>query len=392
MAPELHALLGASSAERWLNCPPSVRLTEHMADSGSPYAAAGTLAHAIVELKGRKYFGIPEPMSTREYNKLLKKLKEDPNYDKGMDGATDLYLEHLKARAMSFGATQPYVALEIRVDYSNLAPGGFGTADCLMVGGSRLEVIDYKNGAGVPVSAEGNYQLMLYALGALNTFRVIYGDAIRTVHFSIVQPNSGGIKEWECSVSDLTEWGETVVRPAAELAWAGKGEFAAGDWCRFCKAKEQCRVYSDYAAKLAFMPQTSPELLSKEELGERLALCKRVISYAKILESYVLKVMLAGGEIPGWKVVEGRSSYVWAGGTDAAFAQLQKRGVEEALLYERSPVTVAKLKTALGAAAFKKTAEDLVERLPGKPAPVPESDARLAYNAAAIAFGGGSGG
>ena len=392
MTPERHALLGASSADRWLNCPPSVRLTEHMADSGSSYAAAGTLAHAIAELKAQKYFGLPQPMSTREYNKQLKRLKEDSSYDKGMDGATDSYLEHLKARAMSFGPEQPYVALEIRVDYSHLAPKGFGTADCLMVGGDRLEVIDYKNGAGVPVSAEGNDQLMLYALGALHTFRLIYGDSIHTVHLSIVQPNAGGVKEWECAVSDLAEWGETVVRPAAELAWAGKGEFAAGDWCRFCKARPQCRTHSDYAAKLAFLPQTSPELLSSAELGERMTLCKRVIPYTKMLEDYVLKTLLSGGEISGWKVVEGKGSRKWAGDTDAALAQLKQRGVEEALLYERKPVSVAELEKALGKAAFRKTAEGLVEKLPGKPAPAPESDARPVYNAAAIAFGGGGNG
>lgn len=392
MAPELHSLLGPSSAERWLNCTPSPRLTEHMPDSGSPYAAAGTLAHTIAELKGRKYFGIPEPMSTREFNKQLKKLKEDPGYDKGMDAATDLYLEHLKARAMSFGPVQPFVALETRVDYSNLVPEGFGTADCIMIGAGRLEVVDYKNGAGAPVSAEANYQMMLYALGALNTFYFIYGDTIHTVHFSIVQPNAGGVKEWECQVEDLSEWGETVVRPAAELAWVGKGEFVPGDWCRFCRARSQCRAYSDHAAKLAFAPQTPPELLTAAELGERLALCKAVVPYAKMLEDHVLKTMLAGSGIPGWKVVEGKSSREWTGGTDAAFAQLVQRGVEEALLYERKPVTVAGLEKALGKTVFGKTAEGLVTKLPGGPALAQESDERPPYNAAAIAFGGGSGG
>lgn len=392
MPPGLHALLGPSDAKRWMNCPPSARLTEHMEDPGSPYAAAGTLAHAIAELKGRRYFGIPEPMSAREFNKRLKKLKEDPDYDKEMDGTTDVYLEHLKTRAMSFGAVQPYVALEIRVDCSAWAPESFGTADCIMLGCGRLEVIDYKHGSGAPVAAEANHQMMLYALGALDTFRLIYGDTIRTAHLSIVQPRAGGVKEWECSVDDLAEWGEMVVRPAAELAWAGKGEYAPGDHCRFCRARARCRAYSDRAAKLAFAPQAPPELLTAAELGERQALCREVITYAKLLEDHVLKTMLAGNAIPGWKVVEGKSSREWTGGTDAAFAQLVQRGVEEALLYERKPVTVAGLEKALGKTAFSKTAEGLVTKLPGKPALAPESDGRPAYNAAAIAFGGGGGG
>ena len=386
MAPELHSLLGPSSAERWLNCTPSPRLTEHMPDSGSPYAAAGTLAHAIAELKGQKYFGIPEPMPTREFNKRLKKLKEDPSYDKGMDAATDLYLEHLKARAMSFGAVRPFAALEVRVDYSNLVPEGFGTADCVMIGDGRLDVIDFKNGAGVPVSAEANSQMMLYALGTLNTFHFIYGDTIHTAHFSIVQPNAGGIKEWECQVKDLAEWGETVVRPTAELAWAGKGKFVPGDWCRFCKAKAQCSARAKVMLELGDVPHaletagTAGPLLSDSQLGDALT------------RGRALAAALEGRTIAGYKVVEGRGSREWAGGTDAAFAQLTQRGVEEALLYERKPVSVAGLEKALGKTAFGKTAEGLVEKLPGKPALVPESDKRPAYNAAAIAFGGGSGG
>lgn len=398
MAPELHSLLGPSSAERWLNCTPSPRLTEHMPDSGNPYAAAGTLAHAIAELKGRKYFGIPEPMSTREFNKQLKKLKENPGYDKVMDAATDLYLEHLKARAMSFGPVQPFVALETRVDYSNLVPEGFGTADCIMIGAGRLEVVDYKNGAGVPVSAEANYQMMLYALGALNTFYFIYGDTIHTVHFSIVQPNAGGVKEWECQVKDLAEWGGTVVRPAAELAWAGEGEFVPGDWCRFCKAKAQCSARAKVILELGGVPHalepadTAGPLLTDSQLGDALTRGRALAAWASNMEKYALTAALEGRTITGYKVVEGRGSREWAGGTDAAFAQLTQRGVEEALLYERKPVTVAGLEKALGKTVFGKTAEGLVTKLPGGPALAQESDERPPYNAAAIAFGGGSGG
>ncbi len=398
MAPKQHALLGPSDAKRWMNCPPAARLTEHMEDPGSQYAAAGTLAHAIAELKGRKYFGIPEPMSAREFNKQLKKLKEDPDYDKGMDGATDLYLEHLKTRAMSFKSTQPYVALEVRVDLSDLVPEGFGMADCIMIGADRLEVIDFKNGAGVPVSAEANYQMMLYALGALNTFRFIYGDTIHTAHFSIVQPNAGGIKEWECQVKDLVEWGETVVRPAAELAWAGKGEFVPGDWCRFCRGKAQCSARAKAMLELGNAPRalepasSAGALLTDSQLGDILTEGRALAAWVSDMEKYALSAALEGRIITGYKVVEGRGSREWAGGTDAAFVQLTQRGVDEAMLYERKPVSVAGLEKALGKAAFSKASEGLVEKLPGRPALVPESDTRPPYNAAASAFGGGSGG
>ena len=217
MPPEKHALLGASSAERWLMCPPSARLGEQFPDTASEYAAAGTLAHAIAELKARKYF--VEPMSNRAFNARLKKLKEDPHYDKGMDAATDTYLEHLKALAMSYGSVQPFVALETRVDFGDCVPEGFGTTDCIIIGAGRMCVADYKNGAGVLVEAEANPQMMLYALGALKVYAPIYGDTIREVHLSIVQPNAGGVREWDTTVEALREWGEKVVKPAAALAW-----------------------------------------------------------------------------------------------------------------------------------------------------------------------------
>ena len=154
-------------------CPPSARLGEQFPDTASEYAAAGTLAHAIAELKARKYF--VEPMSTRTFNARLKKLKEDPHYDKGMDAATDTYLEHLKALAISYGSVQPFVALETRVDFGDYVPEGFGTADCIIIGAGRMCVADYKNGAGVLVEAEANPQMMLYALGALKVYAPIYG-------------------------------------------------------------------------------------------------------------------------------------------------------------------------------------------------------------------------
>lgn len=402
--PEQHALLSASSSERWLRCPPSARLGEQFPDTGSGYAAAGTLAHAIAELKARKYF--LEPMSTRTYNTRMKKLKEDPNYDKGMDSATDEYLEHLKNLAMSFGAVQPFVALETRVDYSDYAPEGFGTADCIIIGARRLCVNDYKNGAGVPVEAENNSQMMLYALGALKLYAPIYGDTIREIHLAIIQPNAGGVKEWSCTRAELEAWGLNYVKPRAALAYAGGGEFAPGAWCRFCPTKAQC---SARAAKLLELEpakgavpagalyDTDPggldmtNLLTDDQVGDVLARALDLEAWVKDLKEYALTAALEGREISGFKVVEGRGSRDWTD-LDAAFAALQERGVAEAMLYERKPVTPPALEKALGKPTFAETAGDLVAKKPGKPALVPESDPRKPYNAAQLAFGGDNGG
>lgn len=408
MPPIKHALLGASNAHRWLNCPPSARLTENMPDTESPYAAAGTLAHEIAEFKARKYF--LEPMSTRTYNSRLKKLQAKEHYNKSMDSATDAYLEHLKSRAMSY-PTQPSVALEVRVDFSDIVPEGFGTADCIMIGSGVLDVIDYKNGAGVLVEAENNPQMMLYARGALNLYRPIFGDSIHTVHMSIVQPNAGGVREWELSTEALTKWAVGAAKTAAANAWEGKGDFNPGDWCRFCKAKATCSARASKMLELEPMASASatpaaewekkaekfissggtvqgtpPLLLTDADVGDVLTSARNIAAWVKDLEAYALTATLEGRQIAGWKAVEGRGTRDWIGGTDTAFPQLQAHGIDEALLYERKPVSVAGLEKALGKKTFAEAAEGLWTKSPGKPTLVPESDTRPPYNAAAAAF------
>ena len=276
--PEQHAVLSASSSARWLNCTASARLAEKCPRQDTAYTTAGTLAHKLAELKARKYFG--KPMSQKDYRAELAVIQKDPAYDKGMDSATDLYLDHLKELTMAYDG-RPFVALESRVDYSDWAPEGFGTADCLIISADRLCVVDYKNGAGVDVPAEDNSQMKLYALGALKLYAPIYGDSIQTISLSIVQPHAGGVKRWETTREDLMFWGKHTVWPRAQLAFHGEGTPKPGECCEktFCPMRHQCRAYGDWAAKLAFLPQTPPEQLSPEDLGERFALVKRIEAY-----------------------------------------------------------------------------------------------------------------
>lgn len=399
-SPEQHAKLSASSAHRWLNCPPSVKLAENFPSKTSSYAEAGRLAHSIAELKARKYF--LEPMSTREYGISLKKLQETPCYDKGMDDSTDAYLEVLKETAMGF-TNPPFVALETRVDFSDYVEDGFGTADCIMIGGDTIVIIDYKNGAGVPVEAEDNPQMMLYALGALQVFAPIFGDSIKRVVLKIVQPNAGGTKPWETTVDQLRAWGTDVVKPTAVKAFSGEGEFCAGDWCRFCPAKAQCSARARQMLELEPLAGAKPllaqppgaqtkdatELLTDAQVGDVLQRARNLKKWVEDLEEYALIAALAGREITGFKAVEGRGSREWQD-QDAAFKILQERGVDEALLWERKPITAPGLEKILGKKAFTAASEGLVVKKPGKPALVPSSDKRPAYNAAAVAFGGGS--
>lgn len=253
--PEIHAKLSASASHSWLNCPQYIKVQELFPESTSSYAEAGRLAHAIAEYKACSYF--LEPVGKRGYNARLKKFAAEPDYDPAMEEATELYLETLKEQAMTFSAP-PFVALEARVDYSEYAPDGFGTADCIMIGGGRIVICDYKNGAGVPVEAERNSQMMLYALGALASFRPIYGDTITTAHLVIIQPHAGGVKEWEISVEELTRWGHEVVAPRAKTALEGAEPACPGDWCRFCKGKSQCAARAKQMLEAGKQYQMAP--------------------------------------------------------------------------------------------------------------------------------------
>ena len=385
--PDVHAVLSASSSHRWINCPPSARLAAQYPESTSAYAEAGRLAHSIAELKARKYFGEPVPMSARTFTSRVKKLKADPNYDPGMEAATDLYLEHLKEISMTF-LSRPFVALETRVNYSHLAPEGFGTADCVIIGEGRLCVVDYKNGAGVPVEAENNSQMMLYALGALKVYQLIFGDSIKQIELSIVQPHAGGVKTWSLPRTKLDAWGENVVKPAALLAYKGEGEFCPGDWCdkNFCPARATCTARAREMLQLEPMAGQEPPLLTDDQVGDILTRALNLQKWVESLKAYAEKTILAGGRIAGFKMVEGRGSRDW-NDQDEAFQTLQERGIAEAMLYERKPVSVAGLEKALGKKVFAETADGLWQKKPGKPALVPESDKRPDYNAAALAFG-----
>lgn len=365
-----------------MNCPPSARLEETLPDSTSEYAAEGTLAHSIAELKVRKKF--VEPISTRSYNSQMKKLEADPLYNVEMQSCTDEYLDYITGIAMSY-PTRPYITVERRLDFSRYVPEGFGTGDCIIIGGDTLHVIDYKHGKGVVVEVENNPQLMLYGLGALEAYEMLYN--IQHVALTVVQPRADGdsIKEWTIDRDKLLDWGVFTVRPAAEKAFKGEGEFIGGEWCRFCRARNTCRARAgQYTALEDFGKATSaqgklplPPLLSDAEVGEVLKMAVDLDKWVSDLKDYALAACLEGNEIPGWKAVEGRGSRAWDD-QETAFTDIKAAGIDEAMLYERKPVTAPALEKALGKKLFTEVAATHVVKQPGKPTLAPESDKREA--------------
>ena len=375
-----HALLSASSAHRWLLCTPSARLEEQFPDERSEAAAEGTLAHELCELKLRNYFFAAD-LTKAKYARAVNKLKKDPLWKDEMNGYTDEYLDYIKSCAMSFPAS-PTVRIEERVDFSKYTRPdekdpveGTGIADCILISGDLIQVIDFKYGKGVPVSAEHNPQLLLYALGAYESCWLLYG--IHRVKLSIVQPRLDSISEWETSLEDVLNFG-AHVKDRAALAWEGKGAFLPGEnQCRFCRARRQCRAWSDCNVKQAFQIGEMPPLIDATEAGKRLLALESVVKYQKDLQEWALGECLAGKEVPGWKAVEGRGSREWTD-MEQAFAILQNNSIPRAMLYEEQPLTLAKVEKAIGKQEFKELVGDLVKKNPGKPALVKESDSRPA--------------
>lgn len=370
--PDVHALLSASSAERWINCPPSARLTENMPDTESPHAAEGTLAHSLAELKVRKKF---ENMRKSEYDKRLGEIRRDPLYAPEMDGHTDTYLDCILKAAHGYNKVKPYVVAEKRLDYSAYAPGGFGTCDCAMLCKNDLHIFDFKYGKGVPVSAEDNSQLKLYALGALAEYGFLYD--IQSVILHIIQPRLDNISDFTIDVDVLTAWGDSI-RPAAELAYKGEGEFKCGDHCRFCKAKAVCRARAEDFFTLEASAELPKELLSDHEIGEILERASRLKNWVSEVEEYVLSEILSGKSVEGWKAVEGRSNRKITD-IDSAFEVLKKEGYDEALLYERKPITLTELEKLVTKKKLEELIGGMIDKPRGKPTLAPESDKRKPY-------------
>ncbi len=371
--PDVHAKLSASGSARWLACPGSVKLEEKFPDSSSPYAAEGTLAHEIGELKLKKYF--TTEYGPEKFKRALKKLKEDPYYAAEMDKYTDEYFEYVREVSLRFNCL-PYASVEERVDFSEWVPEGFGTCDCILIGGSDLHILDLKYGKGVPVSPVENPQLKLYALGAYSGYKDIYN--INQVYMHIVQPRVDNTAKFQISLADLLDWGEEI-KPIAKKAYRGCDEYELGDHCRFCKAKSRCpaRAQQMFKSVEIFKPIMDKDisLISNEDISNYLKESVGLIDWIKDLEEEALATILKGEEIPGYKAVEGRSIRKFRD-HDKAISMLQRVGYDEAVLYEKKPLTLAKLEKLVGKKEFEEVLGGEVIKPRGKPTLVPESDKR----------------
>ena len=359
-----HALLSASSSHRWLNCPPSARLSEHYVDQGSEYTAEGTEAHALCEYKLKTALGLRSSNPTATLHYYCDEMEDCAN------GYAAFILELVATAKQT--CRDPIVLIEQRLDFSRYVRDGFGTGDCVLIADGTLHVVDYKHGQGVLVEAEGNPQMMLYALGALELFDGIYD--ISTVSMTIYQPRRENVSTHTVFKESLYQWAEDVLRPASEQAYAGEGAFRCGDWCRFCKAKSECRVRAEENMALARYDFRKPPLLEDDEVESILAHVDELIAWASDIKEYALQAALRGKRWDGWKLVEGRANRRYTDEQAVAQAVIAA-GYDP---YESTLRGITAMEKALGKTTFHDLLAPLVEKPQGKPTLVPLSDKRPA--------------
>ena len=367
-----HALLSASSSDRWIHCPPSARLSETYEDKGSDYAAEGTDAHSLCEYKLKKALGMEADDPTEHLSWFNQEM------DDHATGYATYVLEQVEAAKET--CSDPVVLIEQRVDFSRWVEEGFGTADCIVIADGTLQIIDFKYGLGVLVSAEENPQMMCYALGALELFDDIYDiDAVR---MTIYQPRRDNLSTYDLSKEDLYRWADEVLKPAADLAFAGDGNFLCGEWCSFCKAKNACRARAAANLELARYDFKLPPLLTDEDVEDILGKVDALVAWASDIKDYALQQAISGKVWSGWKLVEGRSNRRYV--NDAAVAAaVTKAGFDP---YEQKLLGVTAMQKLLGKARFEEVLAGLIEKPQGKPTLVPESDKRPAMNNAKSDF------
>jgi hypothetical protein len=377
-AARAHAKLSASGSKRWLTCTPSAQLETQFPDSTSSFAEEGTWAHEYSELLLTDFlFKMDLKIFTRKLDNVMDETFANPeNYE-----AVESYVSFVQGRIKQIRQDHPdsLSMLEQRVDFSEWVPDGFGTADVVLVYGDTMEVIDLKFGKGVKVEAFGNTQLSLYALGAWNEFNMLYD--IEKVRMTIVQPRLNHISTDEFSLVQLLAWAEDTVRPKAQMAMNGEGEYVPGEHCRFCKARFQCRARAQEAIETDFK---EPDLLSDDEIAELLEKTEHIQKWASDLQEYARSKAEQGTKFSGWKLVEGRSTRKFSD-AEAVANRLFAEGYGEGDLYERSLKTITALEKSIGKKRFNELVADLIVKPPGKPSLVPESDKRQEWNSLAAA-------
>lgn len=372
-----HALLSASGAELWLNCPASAIANEQYPNEGTEYTQEGTIAHEVAQVYAEAVLNVAGHSELDAGLETLRRKWGKEAITGEMLECAEGYAAYIQERVTGTAV----VLLEQRLDFSPWVPEGFGTGDCIIIDNGVLTVIDFKYGQGVAVESEGNPQMRLYALGAINEYGMVYDfDAVVT---SIYQPRINNISEARMSAADLLDWGETVVKPTASEAFSPNARYNAGPHCRkFCKHAGRCQALTTYCSDFVEthgLRVAVPHLTADQYL--------EIVQMEPLLKMWLDRTtraatdaILSGEKIPGLKVVEGRSLRKWSDeGKVENMLHAGGFGHDE---YMEPPTlkTVAAMEKAIGKKKVAGLVGDLIVKAPGKPTLVLASDKRPDYD------------
>lgn len=361
-----HAVLSASGSHRWLNCTPSARLELEFENTTSEAAREGTAAHALCEHKLKKFL-----------KKRSKRPVSDYNSDE-MEECTDAYAEFVMEQyeEAKKSCKDPVILIEQKLDFSCYVPEGFGTGDCIIISDDKLHIIDFKYGQGIFVEAEHNPQMMLYALGTLEIYDALYD--IKEVSMTIFQPRRENVSTWTIPIEELKVWAEEELKPKAQMAYDGDGEYLPGEWCTFCKVSVKCRARAEEKMKLARLEFKMPPLLTDAEIEEVLDVLPDLTKWANEITAYATEAAIHHGkEWNGFKVVEGRSNRKYRDELLVAEAA-REHGYTD--IYRQTLIPMTEMQKLMGKSAFEEILGDLIYKPPGKPILVPNTDKRPAMN------------
>lgn len=382
---EKHAILSASSAHRWLVCTPSARLEQGEGSECSVYAQEGTAAHALAEIKLSYRFG---KTSVSKYQERYQEFLEGEHgkyYNKEFEEYVDDFVEYV----ISEYPQDAHIYFELKVNFSNIVPQGFGTADVVIVTEDAIHVIDLKFGVGVPVCAHENPQLRLYGLGVLNMF-----PNSRNVKMTIHQPRLYSKDTEELTKKELLKWAFEFVQPRADEAIKGEGILqASDDACKFCKLRGKCKVRADAQLAVAQREfsiveenkQTSIEALSDEQIANILEIAPYFVSWFKDVQVYAYNRVASGNKIPGYKMVEGRSNRIITDDKKVKEILLSVGLDESQIMKPQEMLGISKLEALVGKKLFAELCKDYLIKPMGKLTLVPESDKRPETSNLAIA-------
>lgn len=373
-----HALLSPSSADRWMACTPSARLEDQFPDTTSEAAAEGTVAHELAEAMLQYK---TKQIKKAQYNKLLQAIKATGFYNEDMDQYISDYADFVLERYAAAQARSKDAALflEQRLDITAYIPEGFGTSDCVIIADGTMEVIDLKYGKGVRVAAEKNAQMKVYALGALYANDLIYD--IDEVMMTIYQPRIDNISTDTISKDELVKWGLEVLKPKAQMAHNGSGEFIVGDHCRFCKARAVCKALADHNLKVAQYNFQNPDILNDEQIVAILKLAPDFKTWLSAVEEYALKQAYEEGKhYEGYKLVEGRSNRKYSD-EDKVAETLKAQGYKDEQIYKpKALLNITAMEKAIGKKTFTTLLSEWIIKPAGKPTLVTIDDKRPELN------------